>query len=393
MGRAFRAARERGCQTTRGKSRYYSEGHQPSSKVSATPIPEIALQRTRVIHRQEPVTRARIGSLTIQLLRWIVGLAILAWIVRANGGWRIVQLPVEFPWPFVAFTLQVLIGAVIEAQRLRLLVGAAVAHLPFAASYRLVGIATLFNMAIPGGTGGDLLKLVLLAKRIPGKRAELTALLLIDRIIGLTSILLVALLAAGTALATGSAPARLIGIVVTPALLLLGAVIAAIVASTGPSQTMLLRFVPSRWTRLRGLLNRAWDTAHVMRNQPGVLLRALGISLIGQGIMAISFAIASLWLLPGVSPLTAAAIAFIGLIVNAIPITPGGIGVGEAAFEGLFALVGVSGGSRLLLSWRFGQLPFALLGAVYFARHREEMRPVMDDVAEYRRHAEQEHRV
>ena len=122
--------------------------------------------------------------------------------------------------------------------------------------------------------------------------------------------------------------------------------------------------------------------------QAGVVLGSLA-----TGVMAISFGVAAQWLLPGVSPVTAAAIAFIGLIVNAIPITPGGIGVGEAAFEALFALVGVSGGARLLLSWRFGQLPFALLGAVYFARHREEMRPVMEDVAEYKRHAEHEQRV
>lgn len=345
-----------------------------------------------MIHRQEPVARARIGSITIQVVRWIVGLGILAWVIRANGGWRIVRLPIEFPWPFVAFTFQVFIGAVIEAQRLRLLVTAAVARIPFAAAYRLVSIAALFNMVIPGGTGGDLLKLVLLAKRIPGKRAEFTALLLIDRIIGLTSILLIALISAAIALASGSAPAPLIGIVVTPALLLLGAVVATIIASTTPSQAMLLQFVPSRWNRLRGLLNRAWDTAHVMRSQPAVLVRALTISLIGQGTMAISFGIASIWLLPGVSPVTAAAIAFIGLIVNAIPITPGGIGVGEAAFEGLFALVGFSGGARLLLSWRFGQLPFLLLGAVYFARHREEMRPVMDDVAASQRDAERERR-
>jgi len=42
--------------------------------------------------------------------------------------------------------------------------------------------------------------------------------------IGMTSILLVALGTASLALLTGSAPPRLIGIVITPALLLLGVV-------------------------------------------------------------------------------------------------------------------------------------------------------------------------
>jgi hypothetical protein len=343
-----------------------------------------------LIHNRLAGTTARSGSVVIQLVRWIVGLGILAWVLRANGGWRIVQLPAEFPWAFAAFIAQVFIGAFVEAQRFRLLVTAAVASIPFSVAYRMVAIATLFNLAIPGGTGGDVLKLVLLSKRIPGKRAEITALLLIDRIIGLTSILFVALTAAAIALVAGSASTRLIGIVVMPAVLLLGAVIAAVFLSSGPSRVMLLRWVPLRWTRIRGLLNRAWDTAHVMRSQPAVLLRALGVTMIGHIVLATAFAMASQWLLPGISPVMASAIAFIGLTVNAIPVTPGGIGVGEAAFEGLFALVGFSGGSRLLLCWRFGQLPFALLGAVYFARHRDEVRPLMQNAAHLQRDAERE---
>jgi uncharacterized protein (TIRG00374 family) len=342
-----------------------------------------------VNQRRDPVSPP-VGSAPIQLLRWIVGIGVLAWVVRANGGWRVLLLPVEFPAVLAVLTVQVFIGACVEAQRIRMLLEAAVTSIPFSFGYRMVAIATLFNMAIPGGTGGDVLKLVLLSRRLPGKRAEFTAVLLLDRIIGLTSILLVALTTASVALMTGEAPPRLVAIVITPSLLLLAAVVAAVAMASGPSRVLILRLVPERWKRLRGLLDRAYQTAFVMRRQPAVLFQALLISIVGQCIMAASLALASQWLLPGISPLMAAAVAFVGLIVNAIPITPGGIGVGEAAFDALFKLVGFSGGARLLICWRLGQLPFALLGAWYFATHREEMRPVMADAAELQREAERE---
>ena len=343
--------------------------------------PGVGLQRTHVIPRQEPVARRRIGSATIQIVRWIVGLGVLAWVVKANGGWRIVQLPFDYPGAIAAFILQVLVGAVVEASRIRMLCAAAVVDIPFPFAYRLVAVATLFNMAIPGGTGGDVLKLVNLAQRVPGKRAEFTALLLLDRMIGMTSILLVTLGTASLALLTGSAPPRLIGIVITPALLLLGVVALVVVMANRGPRSLVLRLVPGSWTRIRGLLNRAYDTAEVLSRQPLVLLRALAISILAQCVMASAFAIAAQSLLPGASPLLVAAVAFTGLLVNAIPVTPGGIGVGEAAFEGLFALVGFNGGARLLICWRLGQIPFAMLGAWYFTRHGEAMKPPMPDAA------------
>jgi uncharacterized membrane protein YbhN (UPF0104 family) len=89
--------------------------------------------------------------------------------------------------------------------------------------------------------------------------------------------------------------------------------------------------------------------------------------------MATAFVIAARWLLPGAPAGLVASLAFIGLIVNAIPITPGGIGVGEAAFDGLFHLAGFDGGARLLLFWRLGQVPMAILGAWFFMRHSRAM--------------------
>jgi uncharacterized membrane protein YbhN (UPF0104 family) len=71
-------------------------------------------------------------------------------------------------------------------------------------------------------------------------------------------------------------------------------------------------------------------------------------------------------LLPPVPVLITCLLGFTGMLANAVPITPGGLGVGEAAFEGLFALVGVAGGATLLFLWRVGVVPVAVLGAILY---------------------------
>jgi uncharacterized membrane protein YbhN (UPF0104 family) len=61
----------------------------------------------------------------------------------------------------------------------------------------------------------------------------------------------------------------------------------------------------------------------------------------------------------------------LGFMANVVPLTPGGLGVGEAAFDGLFRLAGFSGGAELLLAWRLlTVLPAAVGLVVYFQAGR-----------------------
>jgi uncharacterized membrane protein YbhN (UPF0104 family) len=58
--------------------------------------------------------------------------------------------------------------------------------------------------------------------------------------------------------------------------------------------------------------------------------------------------------------------------LNSLPLTPGGIGVGETAFNALFKLTGMSGGAEALLCVRLWNIFVGLLGLlVYlFGMHR-----------------------
>jgi uncharacterized membrane protein YbhN (UPF0104 family) len=58
--------------------------------------------------------------------------------------------------------------------------------------FTLMMIGIFFNFFVPGGTGGDVVKVFYLLKETPGRGAQAFLSVLVDRIIGLLSIILIA---------------------------------------------------------------------------------------------------------------------------------------------------------------------------------------------------------
>jgi uncharacterized membrane protein YbhN (UPF0104 family) len=58
----------------------------------------------------------------------------------------------------------------------------------------------------------------------------------------------------------------------------------------------------------------------------------------------------------------------IGHIVNSLPLTPGGLGVGETAFNTLFNITGLRGGAEALLCSRIWTALVGLIGFVFYLR-------------------------
>ena len=56
----------------------------------------------------------------------------------------------------------------------------------------------------------------------------------------------------------------------------------------------------------------------------------------------------------------------LGFLANTIPFTPGGLGVGEAAFDTLFVIAGFTGGAEILLGWRILLIFISNLGLFYY---------------------------
>jgi uncharacterized membrane protein YbhN (UPF0104 family) len=116
----------------------------------------------------------------------------------------------------------------------------------------------------------------------------------------------------------------------------------------------------------RRYLTRAADALYVFRKNRAALARAAALSVVGHLALLGVMNAAARAFMPNAQPLTVSLLALLGLLANALPITPGGLGVGEAAFEGLFRSVGYGGGARLILAWRVGMLTLCCLGCALY---------------------------
>lgn len=249
-------------------------------------------------------------------------------------------------------------------------------------SFRTVTVLTfggnLLNLVLPGGNGGDLYKAVQLARLSGGRATETVTVLLIDRVIGLASFIVIAVAMIALSWNEGLGPlGRTVGV-----LLFVGLV--GGVAYTSPAVRRALRW--------EALLARLPFGAHLgridatlvgLRANPSLTLRAFALSLLAQSLGAVSMI--SLGLASGVDPTRGLAFAVpstlaytVSTIASAIPITVQGFGVTEAIFYRLLVEPGWCTLPQLLaitLSYRGVALLWALPGAPAGVARLDPARP------------------
>ncbi len=315
-------------------------------------------------------------------LRVAFGLGLLAWVLSRTGLGAITPV-LSAPWLLAVLVGFSIFGAAVEAERLRVLFRAAGLKLSWQTAYRVVPVGNFFNFCIPGGTGGNVVKLWYLARDNRRRGVEVATLLVVDRVLALSAVLvLVLLLMAYNHDIVASQPVLQALVVVAAgalsAILLLG----ALAWSTRVRASGFYRWIMQRLP-LRHYLERAADAVHEFRDRKRAVLLAGLISFAGHmGTAAMYIVLASV-IMPAAPWRVVCLLSMTGLLANAIPLTPGGMGVGEAAFDRLFALLGYHGGAVLLVLWRVGMLPLATLGAALYVsgqataprRMREEGAP------------------
>jgi uncharacterized protein (TIRG00374 family) len=302
------------------------------------------------------------------ILRAALGVGLLYYVLKVTGGWVAAKQLISTRWLLPWLSCLAIFGASVEAKRLGFLFRAQGMRLSFIQGYRVVAIGALFNFCIPGGTGGDVMKLYYLAAGNRGRRVEIATVLFVDRAVALFCMLcLVVALALLNARLVWEYP--LIGSLVTAAAfgaigLLAGGVVAC---STRLRASRLYIYMMARLP-LRRYLARAADALYVFRENKGALAKAAVLSLIGHLALLVALSAAGRVLMPGAPASVVGLLALLGLLANALPITPGGLGVGEAAFEGLFRSAGYSHGAQLILAWRAGMIALCGIGcALYIA--------------------------
>ena len=119
-----------------------------------------------------------------RVLRCGIGLGLLSYVLAETGIELIGPRLRSIGWLWAGLVALTCLGTVIEARRLGLLFASQGMRLPFGIGVRLVAIGTFFNLAVPGGTGGDLVKLYYLASGNRGRGIESATVLFVDRVKG-----------------------------------------------------------------------------------------------------------------------------------------------------------------------------------------------------------------
>lgn len=308
-------------------------------------------------------------SILFTFLRISLALLLLAWLGYSGSINWVALTGLATSWNYTCFAIVLFVVAnLFIAWRLQILINACDMTLSFYSAFKLTFIGLFFNTYLPGATGGDIIKIYYASKGNSGRRAEVVTILILDRIIGLFGLLLLPLLLIALFPEMLASEKVLQGLLGISLVLVLGMVIFTLIAFKSDIDN--IRILNWIWRKvpMAKLFQRAVSTIHSYRDYKGTLMLAVLFSLILQLCMIG----AMLALAEATNPLGAnykmIILIPLGFLANSLPVTPGGIGVGEVALDKLFGLFGLQGGAEILLSWRLIMVLTGILGLVYYLK-------------------------
>ncbi len=303
------------------------------------------------------------------VVRLAVGVALLAYLAKSRliDFGELTKLFTAWPITVAALALM-FIDIFFMSVRLSWLFRPQGLRLPLLRSQDLTLVSAFFATFLPGAAGGDLAKLFYAAKENKGRRTEIVTTIAFDRAVGLFSILLLPLL---------FAPLFVPLIRSVPALRVLLGTTAALVAGTLAAFLLCVfkrgwMIRAAKWVSrvLPGheLPERIVASIAAYRGQWRVLCAALAAAIASNLTLIAATALAIFLISPGSLSLRLCLVVPMGDVANSLPLTPGGLGVGETAFSALFRIVGLQGGAEALLCWRIWRAMVGLVGLVIYLR-------------------------
>ena len=268
------------------------------------------------------------------VLKVALGVAVFAWMVH-SGKLHLAEVGKSLTnWPMVLAVLALDYTQVgLTTWRWRLLLNAQRIPLGGGRAWGLVMIGMLFNMVIPGSVGGDLIKGYYLTRAAPDRKSQAAISVLVDRVAGLVGLLLL-----GTVMAAVNFHETMRNASTQQ----LGALTAALFVAgiAGLYVPVLAGNRIARWQAVPARLREIFAGLDDYRKQVWVLPSAILLSVLSQALACGTYYLAFVAGGGAGMPLGQfLLIVPLGLVITAIPVSPGGVGVGQAGFFALFRIV------------------------------------------------------
>jgi uncharacterized protein (TIRG00374 family) len=313
-------------------------------------------------------------NVLLAMLRLTIGLSLLVYLVVSGLiNWSALS-GLLAAWPItLAALLILLLNVGVTAWRLSLLLRPRGLHLSLSASVRLTLMGIFFNACMPGATGGDVIRIYYATMGNHGRRTEVVTILLLDRAAGIFALMLWPLLVAPLfPQLIGSLPI-LRALLWAAAAASAAIVVGMLLGSANPVRQSLFLSWTFQKLPLGSYAERAFDTVIAYRHNMATLLAAIGISVVAHTLTIGATLLAAQATNPTGITWQMSILIPLGFLANALPVTPGGLGVGEAAFDRLFSLAGLTGGAEALLGWRVLMIVIGLLGLIFYLQGRTRL--------------------
>lgn len=275
----------------------------------------------------------------------------------------------------IALSLLLVLATVpIAALRWHLLLRCQGFRLPYHKTLSVVFVGLFFNTFLPGSYGGDIVRAGYMYRSAPGHGGRLLFSILTDRLTGLIGLMVLALIAQ-IMLPSVMGHEIDLAILIFVAVLLIGALT---LPSVGRLAARIRNLISAHWAdRILRVIEQILTALRLYIDRWPVLLLAVAISA-AQFILVLAAlaVIADAFDFVTAEPINIALAGIFALVVNAIPLTPGGIGIGEAAFANALALIEPAAQgpyATVFLALRAVTLIVSLLGGLVFLVYRNEI--------------------
>jgi uncharacterized protein (TIRG00374 family) len=323
----------------------------------------------------------------LQSLRYLVPLALIAWLVAdalRSDPQKLADLAARpKDWSLLAGAGGLCLGAVaLTFVRWRVLMLALDIPFSLGEAFRLGFLGYALNLIAPGSVGGDFFKAYYVARQMPRRRAEAIATVVLDRVIGLYILVVMAALA--LLLSPSMDRPELTAVAITVNLTAVAGAVALVAMYFVGARSRKLVSRLGSLPRIGPTLGQLRGAMSMYRSRPASLLAAAALSVIVQSMFAVGLYMFAAGLLPVATTPTLAdhfLMVPLAMLTGIIPV-PGGLGAFEGALEFLYRWVPATAaptgdGLVVALTFRLSTLVITGIGLVFYLASRKQVSDVL----------------
>ena len=282
------------------------------------------------------------------------------------------------PWAVAAAACLVLVTLPIATWRWAIILRALSVEVPLVPLLRIICISTFVGQVSFGPGSADAVRGVYVWHMLRRASGRVAISVLADRALGLFALLVLAATTMMLRWERVREVPELKLLALSLLICLAGALVTAAILFVAPSLLPVDLPRLQQHPRLTRLLSQLRDVLLAFRKSPGALATALCLSLIIHASSIIGFLLIARSMQVGeVTPLDVAVAAPLAMVANILPFTPGGLGVGEGAFDQicrwLVPLAPSAPYASIFFAFRAVSMVTLVPGAIAFTTHRHSV--------------------